>query len=64
MEQKRNFEDKLMKNEKVTANPIGEQNKQQADQNKLVVDFKPVNKQGPDDWKKMQECSSLIKKLN
>jgi len=33
-----------MKNEKISANPTEEQKLMLAEQNKLLIDFKPINK--------------------
>ncbi len=51
MEQQRNFEDKLIRNDKHSEPPV------------LNHNAKVVNKQGPEDWKKMQECAAVVKKL-
>jgi hypothetical protein len=51
MEQKKEFEDKLMNKEKLSPRNI-------------PVFYKPINKQGPDDWRKQQETANFIKKIN
>lgn len=49
LEVAKNFEDKIMSNE-----PL---------RNDIIPYDRPINKAGPQDWKKQQECESLIKKL-
>lgn len=43
------FEDKIMNNEKITRDQVPYD--------------RPINKVGPEDWKKQQECLALIKKI-
>jgi len=49
LEAAKQFEDKILNNEKI--------------QKDLVPYDRPVNKVGPEDWKKQRDCQALIKKI-